>query len=369
MIIDSDYCIDLQDKHMNFKIVKLSDSSPDFCLSDLFVDFPKKHLIYIHSFPIQEHDIDQIIKFCECNPNFYHIIILTGQSVPMYRLANFCKNKEKIFVLNPYGYSTDNFFPVINNHRMMGKIYLKKVPYIPWHQRKYNISSLSSRFEAHRWILTGHLHLMRRKDIIFSFHNAYPRVYDVKEFVSVSKYMCDFEVDEKLRESIRELIDQAPVIPQGMHNPRPHGKTTEKSVVYDQCELNAYLDSRVNLTMEGQFLDTGYGCNITEKTLKCLATGSFPIHVGQSGFYGFLESMGFKFDVGIDLSFDRLQGECRRRKLEMLIGIIKNLSCTEQMEKISKFNYDWFHNYWYDRCEQLNRPVLDKLKERIDRRI
>ena len=54
---------------------------------------------------------------------------------------------------------------------------------------------------------------------------------------------------------------------------------------------------------------------VTEKTLKCLATGSFPIHVGQSGFYGFLESMGFKFDVGIDLSFDRLQGECRRRKL------------------------------------------------------
>ena len=76
--------------------------------------------------------------------------------------------------------------------------------------------------------------------------------------------------------------------------------------------------------------------------------------------------MGFKFDVDIDLSFDTLQGECRRIKLEMLIELIKNLYCTEQMEKITKFNYDWFHNHWYDRCEQLNRPVLDMLKERID---
>jgi len=368
MIINADSFI-LYNRHSGFKIVNLGDDSADFWFKDLFVNFPKKNLTYIHSFPNVEQDVDKIIEFCENNPNFFHIVILSGQSLPMSKLEIFSKNKENFYVLNDYGYSNDNFLPLISTHRTLGIGYVKKVPYIPWQQRKYNLSSLSSRFEPHRWILTGHLNLMNRKDIIFSFHNAYPKVYDVEEFIKLARNTCDFEINDNLKESVNNLIQQAPVIPQGMHNPRPDGKKTEKTVVYDQCELNAYLNSKANLTMEGQFVDTGYGCNITEKTLKCLASGCFPIHVGQSGFYNFLRSMGFKCDVDIDLSFDTLQGERRRMKLEMLIELIKKLYCTEQMEKITKFNYDWFHNSWYDYCEQLNRPVLNTLKERIDRGI
>lgn len=364
MIIDSKYFLSYLNAS-GLKISRLDDEGDDFWLKDLFVGFPNKHKIYAHSFPQHEGEISQSINFCKNNKNFFHIIILCGQTVDLTELDHFVRKQDNVFVLNDYNYTNGNFFPLISCHRTFGKGYIKNVPYVPWRQRNFTISSLSSRFEPHRWIITGELNLLKRKDITFSFHNAYPQKYDLEHFVNTSKTICDYDADERLKRSIQELILEAPIIPFGMHNPRPNGITNENTFIYDQCELGVYLDSKINLTMEGQFVDTGFGCNITEKTLKCLATGNFPLQVGQSGFYKFLSLMGFNVDVDIDLGFDSLGGDCRKTKLEMLIRLIKKIKGDEELEIVSKQNYDWFHNSWYDHCEKINQPVLEELSSRI----
>ena len=368
MIIDSDYFLSYQSAS-NLEIGKLDDNSYDFWLKDWFVDFPKQDSIYIHSFPQHADDIKKIIEFSKQHPKEFHIIILSGQIIPLDELLAHVQNQNKIYVINDYNFSSKNVFPVISAHRTFGKGYLNKVQYTPWKDRTYSISSLSSRFEPHRWIITGVLNLLKRSDIVFSFHNDYPKSYDIDQFIQSAKYICNFEVSNTLKESIQDLISRAPIVPDGMHNPRPNGKRTNDTFIYDQCELGIYVDSRINLTMEGQFVDTGYGCNITEKTMKCLATGCFPIHIGQSGFYKFLSHMGFDFDVDIDLSFDKLSGDCRKQKLQMLIDLIKNININESLERVTQKNYNWFHNDWYNYCEQLNTPILQQLKETINNEI
>lgn len=363
MIIDHDHFLSYQSS--TWKIGRLDDENFNFWVKDWFVDFPKQDQIYIHSFPDHGEHIKKTISFCQEHDNEFHIIILSGQSIPLDDLVSYVNSKSKVYVVNDYNYSSDRFFPIINSHRTFGKGYVNKVNYTPWKNREFLISSLSSRFEPHRWIITGELNRLKRSDIIFSFHNAYPKSYDIDHFIQSAKYICNFEVSDTLKESVKDLIMRAPIIPEGMHNPRPNGKKTKNSYLYDQCELGVYINSKINLTMEGQFVDTGYGCNITEKTLKCLASGCFPIHVGQSGFYKFLSHMGFNFNTDIDLSFDSLSGDCRKQKLESIINLIKKISASESLENLSKKNYDWFHNHWYDYCEKINQPVLNKLKSKV----
>lgn len=364
MIIDHTYFSSYQDAS-KLSITKLDDPLGDFWLKDWFVDFPNKHRIFVHSFPQHEADVNEVITFCKNHREYAHIIILHGQSVPMHDFFNLVQEQDKVYILNDYGHSSNGFFPMISSHRTLGQGYLKKVPFVPWTKRKYTMSSLSSRYEPHRWILTAHLNILKRKDVVFSFHNAYPMAYDVKYFIENAKMMCDFEIEKDMADSVQDLINRSPIVPAGMNNPRPNGNTNSMTMVYDQCELGVYLDSKINLTMEGQYVDTGVGCNITEKTLKCLATGCFPLHVGQSGFYNFLETMGFKFDVGLDLSYDNLPHDSRRVRLQRLIDITKDLYATDVMEQVTKQNYDWFHNDWYAHCEKINRPVLENLIEII----
>lgn len=364
MIIDSDYFLSYL-KASNLSIGRLDDDDHNFWLKDWFKDFPKKNKIFIHSFPQNEQDIEKIISFCSSHIDHCHVVILSGQILPLEKLASFVDENDRVFVLNDYNFSSDKFFPVISAHRTFGQGYINKVEYFPWRNRKILISALSSRYEPHRWIIVGALNLLQRSDVQFSFHNAYPQTYDIDHFIQSAKEICDFEVPQDLQKSIEQLISQAPIVPGGMHTPRPNGITTDKTFIYDQCELNVYVNSKINLTMEGQFVDTNYGCNITEKTMKCLATGCFPIHVGQSGFYKFLSKMGFDFDVDVDLSFDNLPGDCRKQKLKLILDLIKSITASETLEKVSQKNYNWFHNNWYDYCETLNTPVLAGLKERL----
>jgi len=361
MIIDSTYFSSYLEAS-KLTISRLDDPAGDFWLKDWFDDFKHKESIFVHCFPQQNSDIEEIIKFCLRHLDHIHIIILSGQSVPMKKLQKLISTQEKIYVLNDYGFSDNKFLPVISSHRTFGKGYINKVPFVPWSERKYTLSSLSSRYEPHRWIVTSHLHSLKRKDFVYSFHNGYPMAYDVKHFIATAKDICNYDVGPVMASSVQDLIDKAPIIPAGMNNPMPNGKDDP---IVAQCEMQVYLDSKINLTMEGQFVDTGYGCNITEKTMKCLASGCFPLHVGQSGFYRFLSSMGFNFDTKLDLSYDEAPQDNRKAKLDGVMSNINNLTTTSDLETVCKQNYEWFHNGWYDSCEKQNRVVLAELKRRI----
>jgi len=364
MIIDSTYFSSYLEAS-KLTISRLDDPLGDFWLKDWFSDFQGRDSIFVHSFPQHEEDVKEIIKFCSQHLDYTHIIILSGQVVPIEPVQELVSTQEKVYVLNDYGFTSDKFLPITSAHRTFGKGYINKVPFVPWSKRKYVLSSLSSRYEPHRWIITSYLHSLKRNDFTYSFHNAYPMTHDVDHFITTAKSVCNYEVDPLMVSSAQDLIDNAPIVPAGMHNPRPEGKQNENTLIYDQCEIGVYLDSKVHLTMEGQFVDTGYGCNITEKTIKCLASGCFPLHVGQSGFYKFLSSMGFNFNTELDLGYDETPHDNRKAKLDGVISNINNLHPTPHLESICKQNYEWFHNGWYESCERQNKSLLDTLKRRI----
>jgi len=368
MIIDSTYFSSYLEAS-KLTISRLDDPLGDFWLEDWFTDFQHRDRIFVHSFPQQDTDIKEIIDFCSKHLDHIHIIILSGQIVPMKQLKQLVSEQEKIYVLNDYGFADDKFLPITSAHRTFGKGYINKVPFVPWSDREYTLSSLSSRYEPHRWIIISHLHSMKRDDFVYSFHNAYPIAHDVDHFITNAKSICNFDVDQSMIYSAQDLIDNAPIVPAGMSNPRPGGKLTPTTHIADQCEMGVYINSKINLTMEGQFVDTGYGCNITEKTIKCLASGCFPLHVGQSGFYRFLASMGFNIDTDLDLSYDEAPADNRKVKLDGVINNINKLEPTSDLERTCKENYEWFHNGWYESCERSNKIVLEQLKRRIDEEI
>jgi len=346
-------------------ISRLDDPLGDFYLKDWFTDFPHKDRIFVHSFPLHEDDVKEVVQFCRRHTDHVHLIILCGQAVPMDPFNKLIAQQEKVFILNDSGHTSDRSYPVFNTHRVFGKGYIGKVPFVDWAKRKHTLSALSLRYEPHRWIMTAHLNRLNRKDHVFSFHNAVPECYTVEHFVSNAKIMCNFDVDKQMADSVQELIDRAPVVPEGLHNPRPNGMVDDMTWTHDTADLHLHMDSKVNLTMEGQFVDNGNGCNITEKTLKCLATGCFPLHVGQSGFYDFLRSMGFNFNIDFDLSYDDASGDTRREKLHKLMSIVSDLKPTNEMEQCAMENYEWFHNGWFEHCEKQNKAVLQRLSARI----
>ena len=63
MIIDSTYFSSYL-KASELTISRLDDRLGDFWLKDWFSDFQHRDKIFVHSFPQQEQDIEEIIKFC-----------------------------------------------------------------------------------------------------------------------------------------------------------------------------------------------------------------------------------------------------------------------------------------------------------------
>jgi hypothetical protein len=139
-----------------------------------------------------------------------------------------------------------------------------------------------------------------------------------------------------------------------------------------QADLSMHIRSKINLTLEGSYVDTGEGTNFTEKMAKCLATGTFPIHIGQSGGYNRLKNWGFKGfkKSGINLDYDipskdSLTAEARSTKIKKISDVIESLDDNIDVEDICRQNYEWFHSGWYDYCEKQNEIEIERLHQTL----
>ncbi len=93
---------------------------------------------------------------------------------------------------------------------------------------------------------------------------------------------------------------------------------------YQDCALNFTNESFTYSLMhnsQGRYIHPGP--MLTEKTLKCIVSGTAFIPTGQFETYHVLESLGLKFDYGFDTSWDRDPGNLSR--LTSVIELIENL--------------------------------------------
>jgi hypothetical protein len=90
---------------------------------------------------------------------------------------------------------------------------------------------------------------------------------------------------------------------------------------YQTCALN-FTNENFHYSFMGQH--TLPGPFISEKTLKCLVGGTAFVAVGQFDTYRTLETLGFKFDYGFNLEWDKDPGNLTR--LESIVNIIDVLN-------------------------------------------
>lgn len=103
---------------------------------------------------------------------------------------------------------------------------------------------------------------------------------------------------------------------------------------------------------------------LTEKTLKPLAVGSFPVHFGQAGCYRTLTDWGFVgFDSVIDTGYDSIQDDYER--LAQLLKNLDSIEVSTTLKDVCYENYRWFNNSFYEYVQSLNQPKIKKLKELV----
>jgi hypothetical protein len=143
----------------------------------------------------------------------------------------------------------------------------------------------------------------------------------------------------------------------------------------------AYTQSALNFTQESfhysQMYNAEKDCTeilsgpfVTEKTFKCLLSQTAFIPVGQFRTYEWFKLAGFKFDYGIDLSFDQDSGNITRlNKIVDLIQSLYNHSAQdlfEMSQSSSQHNYNTISSGDFASfCQISNSENLSLLYEKI----
>jgi hypothetical protein len=113
------------------------------------------------------------------------------------------------------------------------------------------------------------------------------------------------------------------------------------------------------------------GPDIDEKILKCLLGGTPFVPCGQFGIYNHLQSVGFDFDYGIDLSYDSDPGNLSRfESITKLIDDLHNMPKDEIVEITKKSTH---HNQEYilkkglhKKCEQINALAVNQILDEME---
>jgi hypothetical protein len=154
------------------------------------------------------------------------------------------------------------------------------------------------------------------------------------------------------------------------YQPDQELKNNDQSVVYNYHHP-AYQECAINITNESWNYSLKYdkllpGPFITEKTLKCLLGETAFIANGQFDTYNILQQFGFKFDYGLDLSYDYTQGDLSR--LEGLISLIQSLKDCNTDELFFRTRESCLHNKelivskeFHKKAENFNFSSIEKL--------
>lgn len=255
------------------------------------------------------------------------------------------------------------YLPNIYYHKQI----LKLSQLLPKHITKkirYKASALTNRITQSKIIVFSALNQLLKEDCVLSLHNNYFSSKNVHDWQLIHNHKLDelmlFFKENFLDKTIKLKNDTGSNL---------------------SIDITPYTESALNFTQESFHYSEMHGPGenqiqilpgpfLTEKTFKCLLSKTAFIPVGQFRSYGWLESMGMKFDYGLDLSFDTDPGNLTRlTKLVDLIQDISKWSAQDLFEMTTlsnEHNYDLIvSNEFYEKCEHKNSLDLLQLSEKI----
>lgn len=201
------------------------------------------------------------------------------------------------------------FVRYITWHHQLDVIIKNFGPIVTPEFRQYKASSLVSRPSQFKtlvtsWILTSNL----RDQFIMSWANKIIPSTDTHVHAGTGNFYLDFLT--RYIEEFNEVIELD-----------DFNDTVTDPITNSNWHIPAYENCVFNLTNESfhYSLSNKNGCEfkypgvyLTEKTWKPLIAGCGIIAVGQQHTYQALRQLGFRFEYGIDLSFDEVAGDIER---------------------------------------------------------
>lgn len=378
MIVPKDFFIEFYQKTEKFQSFYSDESLPnDLLYEDIWkkiIKKPKKILCFTRlswDTSIWYGKMKDALEKDKQNPA---VIFCAGQEFDRKIFEELIKTyPRKIFVINSHGFSDSTYYDISMCHHAW-KGYIGNVPFVPHNERPYTISALSNRFEVFKCLFIAKL-LTCKINSCVTFHN-HDNV-SRQSFLDLCQQVLAMTPNKDVLYKIDELLKSAPIRPEFMTEPlNKRFDAHNEGVLYNlwqQIDLSMHVKSRLNLTLEGSYIDHGKGVNFTEKTGKCLASGTFPLHIGQSGGFKRLHNWGFKgfennnkFNLDYDeLQPDFLSANFRSKKVEKIFKMLESLNDNTDVEDMCRENYEWFHNGWYDHCEKQNEIEIDRLIDNL----
>jgi hypothetical protein len=224
---------------------------------------------------------------------------------------------------------------------------------------QYKASALNNRVTQSKAIVFAALKQYLGDDCVAALHHNLYRPKDIHSWEPTSNDVCN-NFSELFQTTWNHQKLQLPEDDgvEGSYNNTAYRcaalNFTQESYHYSFTQHNGR-----NLCRPGPF--------ITEKTWKCLLSGTAFISVGQAHVYRWLRSLGLQFDYGpLDLTFDEDVGDLTR--LEKIVTVIKSLQAwsADDLYEMTKASTEYNREYvdsnaFRITCERTNESVHNML--------
>jgi hypothetical protein len=244
---------------------------------------PQDYDTYVLSFQFEYPDFEWIRNFCQHMSNSQILLIYPYRD---------CKYQiENLTIINYQGW------PIIL------KWYQDEFGFvdIDFEKKFKKLSSLAHRLNQFRTYVSAYIYKnWNPDDYIMSWHNWLAKNQDLY----LLEYTGNNKVDAVI-DYIKDCFINIQLKPQGTFANNPLSNLDYNWSAYTDCLVNCSNES-VGISDISEN-DQSYllpGPYLTEKTFKCLLSRTALLPVGQYNTYGYLESLGFKFDYPWDKSFD-----------------------------------------------------------------
>jgi hypothetical protein len=283
-------------------------------------DVPKDYDTYIFGFFGEFVHTDFLEKINHCLPN-KKLILLSSTDCGNFELSNF----KKFYIEHLHHYA--RFYP--------------KTPYRPLAARSHQHSIMVGRLAVHKIIALAKLKLLY-PDLLYSYQKLSSTEISESDFFLRYKTIHNIDLSDALKQQIQQLFHNPPVSFDSNHS--------DKSLTYGwEPDLPAYTDSQFHWCAESIYLTLQNfpRSYLTEKSIKPLATGTPFVVLGQKGSHTRLSRMGFQPYLDYRV-LDNLDDNAR------LLDIIDSVNYLDLdlLQSDVDFNYNWFHNHFFDHVEQ-----------------
>lgn len=233
---------------------------------------------------------------------------------------------------------------------------------------RYHLSSLSHRIDLFKCYVTAVLlQHPRRRDFLISWHRN--RTLHT-EGTAPEKYAQ--RGDEYLDSLAAWALAHDTVLADDWYSVEHNNPISNSN-----WDHPAYMDAVINISNESFWHTFREGCDyvypgpfFTEKTWKPIMAGCPFLAVGQAHSYQALTEVGFRFDYGLDLSYDCILNDHQRAKqILLLLDQVASMD-TQQLKSMTQPSADHnrdhvFSNGLVNACDLINTASLEYISDVI----